>query len=200
MGVERVAAISPVSVFTSADLIFVPPRSIPMKCFLSGISSVNAFVSYVIAAMLLPNRRPDGKIFKVCALAYIGRSLVESAPSSQQRRARRAAKAIDRLLTRGTEQLRRSDLNRGAHQYSRERWRLPILRKVATAPVPYRRRHNLVSSDLRKTTTEARHNMNLTLRLQLSLMMFVQFFVWGAWYVTGPNYLSTIGFTATDFG
>jgi nucleoside transporter len=42
--------------------------------------------------------------------------------------------------------------------------------------------------------------MNLTLRLQLSLMMFVQFFVWGAWYVTGPNYLSTIGFTATDFG
>ena len=42
--------------------------------------------------------------------------------------------------------------------------------------------------------------MNLTLRLQLSLMMFVQFFVWGAWYVTAPNYLSTIGFTATDFG
>jgi nucleoside transporter len=42
--------------------------------------------------------------------------------------------------------------------------------------------------------------MNLTLRLQLSLMMFVQFFVWGAWYVTGPNYLGTIGFTATDFG
>ena len=37
--------------------------------------------------------------------------------------------------------------------------------------------------------------MNLTLRLQLSLMMFVQFFVWGAWYVTGPNYLGTIGFT-----
>ena len=42
--------------------------------------------------------------------------------------------------------------------------------------------------------------MNLTLRLQLSLMMFIQFFVWGAWYVTGPNYLGTIGFTATDFG
>jgi nucleoside transporter len=41
--------------------------------------------------------------------------------------------------------------------------------------------------------------MNLTLRLQLSLMMFVQFFVWGAWYVTAPNYLGTIGFTATDF-
>ncbi len=42
--------------------------------------------------------------------------------------------------------------------------------------------------------------MKLTLRLQLSLMMFVQFFIWGAWYVTGPNYLGTIGFTATDFG
>jgi nucleoside transporter len=42
--------------------------------------------------------------------------------------------------------------------------------------------------------------MNLTLRLQLSVMMFVQFFVWGAWYVTAPNYLGTIGFTAADFG
>lgn len=42
--------------------------------------------------------------------------------------------------------------------------------------------------------------MNLKLRLQLSVMMFVQFFVWGAWYVTAPNYLGTIGFTATDFG
>ena len=42
--------------------------------------------------------------------------------------------------------------------------------------------------------------MNLTLRLQLSVMMFVQFFIWGAWYVTAPNYLGTIGFTANDFG
>jgi nucleoside transporter len=36
--------------------------------------------------------------------------------------------------------------------------------------------------------------------IQLSAMMFLQFFIWGAWYVTGPNYLSTIGFTADDFG
>ncbi|MCH2182719.1 MAG: MFS transporter [Mariniblastus sp.] len=35
---------------------------------------------------------------------------------------------------------------------------------------------------------------------RLAIMMFLQFFVWGAWYVTAPNYLSTIGFTATDFG
>src|SRR5215813_13158805 len=42
--------------------------------------------------------------------------------------------------------------------------------------------------------------MKMTLRLQLSVMMFVQFFIWGAWYVTAPNYLGTIGFTATDFG
>lgn len=31
-------------------------------------------------------------------------------------------------------------------------------------------------------------------------MMFLQFFIWGAWYVTGPNFLSTIGFQAKDFG
>lgn len=37
-------------------------------------------------------------------------------------------------------------------------------------------------------------------RFQLSLMMFAQSFVWGAWYVTAPNYLSTIGFTPADFG
>jgi nucleoside transporter len=42
--------------------------------------------------------------------------------------------------------------------------------------------------------------MNTKIRLQLSLMMFVQFFVWGAWYVTAPNYLNTIGFNANDIG
>jgi nucleoside transporter len=42
--------------------------------------------------------------------------------------------------------------------------------------------------------------MNLTLRLQLSVMMFIQFFVWGSWYVTAPNYLKEIGFSGDDIG
>ena len=41
--------------------------------------------------------------------------------------------------------------------------------------------------------------MNST-RINLSLMMFLQFFIWGAWYVTAPNYLSRIGFTGNDIG
>ena len=34
--------------------------------------------------------------------------------------------------------------------------------------------------------------------IRLSIMMFLQFFVWGAWYVTAPNFLSTIGFEPGD--
>ena len=43
-------------------------------------------------------------------------------------------------------------------------------------------------------------HMNLAVRIQLSVMMFLQFFVWGSWYVTAPNYLGTIGFKAGDIG
>src|SRR5678816_2702458 len=42
--------------------------------------------------------------------------------------------------------------------------------------------------------------MKLTTRIQLSLMMLLQFFFWCAWFVTAPNYLGTIGFGAEDFG
>jgi len=35
---------------------------------------------------------------------------------------------------------------------------------------------------------------------RLSVMMFLQFFIWGAWYVTAPRFLSTIGFAEADFG
>ncbi|MBG88339.1 MAG: MFS transporter [Verrucomicrobiales bacterium] len=42
--------------------------------------------------------------------------------------------------------------------------------------------------------------MKANTRVLLSIMMFLQFFIWGAWYVTGPNYLSGIGFGAADFG
>lgn len=37
-------------------------------------------------------------------------------------------------------------------------------------------------------------------QVQLSVMMFFQFFIWGAWYVTAPNFLGTIGFDANAFG
>lgn len=35
---------------------------------------------------------------------------------------------------------------------------------------------------------------------RLAIMMFLQFYVWGAWYVTAPLYLGTIGFSGTDLG
>jgi nucleoside transporter len=42
--------------------------------------------------------------------------------------------------------------------------------------------------------------MNLKVRSQLSVMMFIQFFIWGAWAVTMGTYLGSIGFQGSDIG
>ncbi|MEM1324989.1 MAG: nucleoside permease [Bacteroidota bacterium] len=42
--------------------------------------------------------------------------------------------------------------------------------------------------------------MNNKTRIQLSVMMFLQFFIWGSWYVTLGSYLRELGFTGGDIG
>ena len=37
--------------------------------------------------------------------------------------------------------------------------------------------------------------MNTKTYLQLSVMMFIEFFIWGAWFVTVGNYMSSVGMT-----
>ncbi len=42
--------------------------------------------------------------------------------------------------------------------------------------------------------------MNSKIYSQLSIMMFLQIGIWGAWFVTLGNYLANIGFSGTDIG
>lgn len=42
--------------------------------------------------------------------------------------------------------------------------------------------------------------MPIDLRLRLSLMMFIQYFFWGAWYVTAGGYLGAVGFSGIQIG
>jgi MFS family permease len=42
--------------------------------------------------------------------------------------------------------------------------------------------------------------MKLTTRFQLSSMMFLNFFVWGAWFVTMGTYLKGLGAADTEVG
>ncbi|MEZ5038866.1 MAG: nucleoside permease [Saprospiraceae bacterium] len=42
--------------------------------------------------------------------------------------------------------------------------------------------------------------MKINTRIQLSIMMFLQFFIWGCWYVTMGTYFGTLGFQGSDVG
>ena len=47
--------------------------------------------------------------------------------------------------------------------------------------------------------SNSENSSSMGVMVRLSIMMFLQFFIWGAWYVTAPNFLSTIGFGGAEF-
>lgn len=48
--------------------------------------------------------------------------------------------------------------------------------------------------------SESEGKSSASVMARLSIMMFLQFFIWGAWYVTAPNFLVSIGFGGPEFG
>ncbi len=42
--------------------------------------------------------------------------------------------------------------------------------------------------------------LSASVSTRLSVMMFIQFYIWGAWYVTAPKVLGPLGFDGGDFG
>jgi len=42
--------------------------------------------------------------------------------------------------------------------------------------------------------------MHLSVRVKLSVMMFLQFSIWGAWFVTTATYLQAVGFDGLQIG